>query len=290
VNNNNDNLLEDNWEARLIDYSMGTMAPGEAQEFERQLEECRVHVKLADQYTQVVGWMGAAVTPAEPPGGHKNRLMSRVSATPQAAPEERGPATQITGAAPEPIPFAPRTTTGPAMTAYSGKDAEGQPSSVTDLGEYRARRAGRSRLAWGGAAVAALALLVLAGWLSSILGRPYLPPGYRAIAVQNQPGGSASSAVLFYNLERREAYFQADGLQALDAQKVYEMWLLPKGGGDPVPAGIFNAGGEGRAGHEIQAPADMAQYAGVAVSLENAPGGKVVAGPILLMGQFSTTD
>lgn len=290
MNNNKDNLLEDNWEGRLIDYSMGTMSPGEAQEFERQLEECRVHVKLADHYMQVVGWMGAAATPAEPPGGHKSRLLSRVAATPQAAPEEHRTAALVAGAAAEPIPFAPRTTAGPAMTAYSGKDAQGVPSSVADLDEYRARRAGRSRVLWSGAAVAVLALLVLAGWLSSVLARPYLPEGYKAIAVQNQPGGSASSAVLFYNPGRRDAYFQADGLQVLDAQKVYEMWLLPKGGGDPIPAGIFNAGGGGKVWHEIQAPADMAQYAGVAVSLENAPGGKVVAGPILLMGQYSTTD
>jgi anti-sigma-K factor RskA len=96
--------------------------------------------------------------------------------------------------------------------------------------------------------------------------------------------------VLFYNPERRDAYFYAEGLQALDAQKVYEMWLLPKGGGDPVAAGIFNAGGGGTARHEIQAPAEMGQYAGVAVSLENAPGGKVVGGPILLMGQYSTSN
>jgi anti-sigma-K factor RskA len=216
--------------------------------------------------------------------------MSRVAATPQAAPGEQGIATLVAGAAAEPIPFVPRTTAATGMTAYSGKDVQGQPSPMTDLDEYRARRAGRSRVLWSGAAVAALVLLVLAGWLSSFLGRPYVPPGYRAIAVQNQPGGSASSAVLFYDPARRDAYFQADGLQALDAQKVYEMWLLPKGGGDPVPAGIFNAGGEGRAWHEIQAPADMAQYAGVAVSLENAPGGKVVGGPILLMGQYSTSD
>ncbi|HEY0072086.1 MAG TPA: anti-sigma factor [Chloroflexia bacterium] len=286
VNNNDDNMLEDNWEGRLIDYSMGTMSPADAQEFERQLNECRVHVKMADHYTQVVGWMGAAATPAEPPSGHKVRLMSRIAATPQ----EQGAAEPDADAVLEPLPFPPTLQTGPAMTAYSGTSERVEAAPVTNLEEYRARRAGRPRTLWIGAVAAVLALLVIAGWLSSFLGRPYLPTGYQVIAVQSQPGGPNTTAVLFYNPERRDAYFSADGLQVLDAQKVYEMWLLPKGGGNPIPAGIFNAGNSGSAWHEIQAPADMGQYAGVAVSLENAPGGTVVAGPILLVGQYDTTN
>jgi hypothetical protein len=135
-----------------------------------------------------------------------------------------------------------------------------------------------------------LALLVIAGWMSTFLGRPYVPEGYKVLAVQNQPGSTANSAVLIYNPERRDAYFYADGLQALSAEQVYEMWLLPKGGGNPVPAGIFNVGSGGTARHDIQAPKGMGDYAGVAVSLEKAPGGSVPGGPILLMGQYETQN
>lgn len=285
MNNNDDNLLEDTWEARLIDYSMGTMPPAEAQEFERQLNECRVHVKLADHYAQVVGWIGAAAAPAEPPGGHKSRLMSRLADTPQ----ERA-TTQLTGAPLTSPQFGPSLEMEPSMAAYQGTTQPSEPRPVARLDEYRARRSVGPRALWTGAAVAVLALLVLAGWLSSFLGRPYIPPGYRAIAVQSQPGAPESTAVLLYRADRRDAYFYADGLQALSADKVYEMWLLPKGGGNPVPAGIFNAGTGGAARHDIQAPADMGQYMGVAVSLEDAPGGTVVAGPILLMGEYDSNN
>ncbi len=286
MNSNENNLLEDNWEARLIDYSMGTMSQAEAQEFERQLNECRVHVKLADNYAQVVGWMGAAAAPAEPPGGHKSRLMSRLAATPQEhLAEQERPTPPL-----QPTPITAAASAVPTIATDAPAEEIDQGASPTSLDEYRTRRASRSRTLWLGAAVAVLALLVLAGWMSSFLGRVYIPPGYVAIAVQSQPGAPESSGVLFYNPERREAYFYANGLQSLSAEQVYEMWLLPKGGGDPVPAGIFNAGAGGTARHEIQAPTEMGQFAGVAVSLENAPGGKVPAGPILLVGQYDTNN
>lgn len=287
MNKNNDNLLEDNWEGRLIDYSMGAMSPADAQEFERQLNECRVQVKLADHYAQVVGWMGAAATPAEPPSGHKNRLMSRIATKQQATPQEQVAAQAVIT---QPIPLAPVLEAEPEMAPYAGTTEAPSSTPVTSLDEYRERRrVGRAPL-WIGAAVAVLALLVLAGWMSALLSRPYVPDGYKAIAVQSQPDAPQSSGVLFYNPDRPEAYFLANGLQALSADKVYEMWLLPKGGGNPIPAGIFNASTGGTARHEIQAPASMGQYEGVAVSLENAPGGTTVAGPIVLVGQYSPNN
>ncbi|MDQ5824688.1 MAG: anti-sigma factor [Chloroflexota bacterium] len=289
MNNSNDNTLEDNWESRLIEYSMGTMSPADAQAFEQQLNECRVHVKLADHYTQVVGWMGAAATPAEPPSGHKTRMMARLAATEQ----EQAPATTDARPSREPIPLH-AVGTGPNMTAYSGSSGpsgEAEPAPVTSLDEYRTKRASRPRALWIGSAAAMLALLVVAGWLSSVLGRPYVPDGTLTVAVQSQPGAPENSGgVLFYNPQSREAHFYANGLQALSADQVYEMWLLPKGGGNPVPAGIFNAGTSGAARHAIQAPAAMGDFAGVAVSVEKAPGGTVVGGPIILVAQYETQN
>src|SRR5207253_2764377 len=85
VNPEADNNLED-WEAKLAEYSLGVMEPGDAAEFERQLSECRVHVALAQQYTQVISALGYAAPPAEPPSGHRARFMSRLSATAQEIP------------------------------------------------------------------------------------------------------------------------------------------------------------------------------------------------------------
>lgn len=289
VNNTNDNTLEDNWESRLIEYSMGTMSPADAAEFEHQLNECRVHVKLADHYTQVVGWMGAAATPAEPPGGHKTRMMARLAATAQ----EQSPSASAATLSREPIPLHAEGTE-PSMTAYRGSggfSGAAEPAPVASLDEYRTKRASVPRAVWIGSAAAVLALLVVAGWLSAFLGTPYVPDGTRTVAVQTQPGApESSSGVLFYNPASREAHFYANGLQVWSADQVYEMWLLPKGGCNPVPAGIFNAGTSGTARHAIQAPTALGDYAGVAVSVEKAPGGSVVGGPIILVGQYETQN
>lgn len=290
MNTNDDNLLEDSWESRLIDYSMGAMESTDAAEFERQLNECRVHVKLADHYAQVVGWMGAAVTPTEPPVGHKNRLMSRLAATPQ---ETTAPTVaQADDIASEPLQT-PRTLTAvPHMAAYGGSTgAESEAAPVMQLDEYRARRAGGNRTLWIAAAAAVLALMVLAGWLSTFLARPYLPPGFTALLVKAQavPGYENSAAALIWNPNSREAYLYANNLQQLPADQVYEMWLL-QANGDPIPAGIFNAGSGGTARHEIQAPAALGRYAGVAVSVEKAPGGPAPGGPVIMVAQYGTPN
>src|SRR5438045_3625293 len=80
---NNSNVTPDEWEAQLIDYTLGVMEPAEAAAFEQGLEECRRHVRFAGEYEAVSGLLGAAVPAAEPPEGHKTRLMSRLQATPQ---------------------------------------------------------------------------------------------------------------------------------------------------------------------------------------------------------------
>ena len=288
MNTNDDNLLEDSWESRLIDYSMGAMNAADAAEFERQLNECRVHVKLADHYTQVVGWMGAAVTPAEPPTGHKNRLMSRLTSTPQ----EAAAVTPLVGSnvATEPVPLARTLAAEPPITAYDGTRGTEAEVIPVRLDEYRARRSVGNRTLWIASAAAVVALMVLAGWLSTFLSRPNISPGTEVIAVQAQavPGYENTSAVLLWNPNTREAYFYANGLQQLSADQVYEFWLL-QAGGNPVPAGIFNAGSGGTARHELHA-VDLATYAGVAVSVEKAPGGNAPAGPIIMVGQYGTPN
>ena len=80
-----DNNLEE-WEAKLAEYALGVMQPGDASEFERQLNECRTHVTLAQQYTQVVGVLGYAAASVEPPTGHKARFLSRLATTHQQTP------------------------------------------------------------------------------------------------------------------------------------------------------------------------------------------------------------
>src|SRR5205823_285819 len=100
---------------QLIDYSLGVMEPGDADGFASSLAECREHVYLARQYEQAVSWLGAAVPSAEPPEGHKNRLMSRLTSTPQSS----ASATSALTTAP-PRPIAPVGVAAPVSAEREG--------------------------------------------------------------------------------------------------------------------------------------------------------------------------
>ena len=53
--------------------------------------------------------------------------------------------------------------------------------------------------------------------------------------------------------------------------KIYEMWVIPKGG-KPVPAGLFQSGKSGDAIHVLPGPVNVATTGAIAVTLESAAG------------------
>jgi anti-sigma-K factor RskA len=63
----------------------------------------------------------------------------------------------------------------------------------------------------------------------------------------------------------------AANLPAPPQGKVYEMWIIPKGG-KPAPAGLFSSNSSGSALHLYNAPARLAETDTIAVTLEVAAG------------------
>ena len=59
----------------------------------------------------------------------------------------------------------------------------------------------------------------------------------------------------------------ASNLPPAPAGKIYEMWLLPKGG-KPQPAGLFQSENDGTAMHVQPGAVDVQTLAAVAVTLE----------------------
>jgi anti-sigma-K factor RskA len=277
---------EDDWQAQLTDYVFGAMAPADAAEFERKLEECRTHVALAREYSEVVGILGASVPPAEPPAGHKSRLMARIAVTPQERP------TSVTSVGDVAVLGSDATPIRPAPAPPQPAPTSG--ATVTDLAAYRERRRSTPVLPIFAAAAAAVILLVgLWGWslqqrLNETQANLNIPPGYVAFPVQGEGPQPNASAVVFFNPETNQASLLANDLQPLPAGKVYELWLLPPGFPDekPVAAGIFRVDGRGQAQHKADAPSRLRDYAGVAVTVEDDPGVEVPAGPIVLVGNY----
>jgi anti-sigma-K factor RskA len=67
--------------------------------------------------------------------------------------------------------------------------------------------------------------------------------------------------------------FIASNLQRTAADKIYEMWIIPKGA-NPVPAGLFQPQDDGSAMHVRPGMIGLASTAAVAVTVENQAGGR----------------
>lgn len=84
---------------------------------------------------------------------------------------------------------------------------------------------------------------------------------------------------VFLNRERGVLLF-AGNLPAMPAGKIFEMWFVPKGGGSPIPAGLFRAE-NGQGVHFQRGAIDPATIAAIAVTLEPETGSTAPTLPIL---------
>jgi anti-sigma-K factor RskA len=73
----------------------------------------------------------------------------------------------------------------------------------------------------------------------------------------------------------------ASNLPRIPADKIYEMWIIPKGA-NPVPAGLFQSE-DGKAMHIQPGTVDVASTAAVAVTVENQGGaGQPTTQPLIV--------
>ena len=286
------NFAPEDWEELYIQYSLGSLEPDERARFEESLAECRNREQIAATYSQMLGLLGTVAATAEPPLGHKSRLMARVAATPQATPGLDDTAR------PHPL-FLPQN--GPAAPVDRQKVRE-----VPALSRPRGLGA---RLLSG--AVAAALVVLLGGWLlltmsgeierqsnriaevegrlEAVQGQVNIPPGYRAIALAPTSEYTGVSALVLYKPGASEAWLVADGLYALPDDLIYELWLMqPAGRGQSEVGGVFSATQDGTAVHRTETQKTIADYAGFAVSIERKPGVPVREGPVVMVGRFET--
>jgi anti-sigma-K factor RskA len=100
-----------------------------------------------------------------------------------------------------------------------------------------------------------------------------------AAGAKPQPGAKA-----VYSPQQHSLVLLAGNLNPLPANKVYELWLLPASGAQPVPAGTFQPDASGGATLVLSQFADGAMAKGFAVTIENQPGASVPTMPIILVG------
>lgn len=94
----------------------------------------------------------------------------------------------------------------------------------------------------------------------------------------------APTARAVYLASRGTLILEASNLKPLDAEKTYELWLIPANGKAPIPAGLFRPDAAGSASVVLpQIPAGIAAKA-FGVTVEKAGGSATPTLPIVLAG------
>jgi anti-sigma-K factor RskA len=88
-----------------------------------------------------------------------------------------------------------------------------------------------------------------------------------------------------YSASSGRLVFTATYMQAPPAGKAYQLWVLPAGGGAPIPAGVFTPDLQGNAAVVFPEIPVNVQAAGFGVTVEDAAGAKTPTPPIILSGQ-----
>jgi len=139
------------------------------------------------------------------------------------------------------------------------------------LGRRPARRAWMGRLLLPAAAVMAMVVAgmsIVVGNLNRRLDAVVAATDVAAVAAADDmqaweaPLPDGGTARVMYSPSRGEGWFLADGLPAVESDRIYELWVIDEGG--PTPAGLFDTA-EGRVAHAFTGDVDEAQAIGVTV-------------------------
>lgn len=87
-----------------------------------------------------------------------------------------------------------------------------------------------------------------------------------------------------YSSRQHSLVLLADHLNPLPAHKIYELWLLPANGSQPLAAGTFRPNERGSAALVLSQLGDGVAAKGFAVTVENEPGSATPTMPIVLSG------
>jgi anti-sigma-K factor RskA len=103
---------------------------------------------------------------------------------------------------------------------------------------------------------------------------------YERAPLTKAPQGHA-----IYSANAGKLVFTASNMPAPAPGKAYELWVLPAGGGAPIPAGVFTPDLRGNAAIVFPEIPVNVQAAGFGVTIEDAAGSKTPTLPIVLSGQ-----
>lgn len=251
-------------------YALGALEPAErraVQEHLRSCEECRTRLREEQALVQL---LPRTVNEVQPSRETKLKLFARVDAdlATQGA-QVQAPETKVE----RQVAQAPR---GPISQAPAPGPA---------------RRSWVRQPVWALAGLAALVLVVLAGWLAL---QNNVSPEQRAIAgILNDPAvqmvalagtkdAPGAQAEMYMVPGHSQAVLKVSGLAPLAADKGYEFWFFK--GQDPQPSAVFTVSGSGAATVLVKAQERVENYNAWGVTIEPRAGVAKPTGPVVLLG------
>jgi anti-sigma-K factor RskA len=273
----------DEFAASAAAYALDALDIGERRQFEAHLETCAECRADVTEYRRVTAGLGVSIDPVAPPESLKARTLARAMA-PSAA-----------GALPPGVHLRDRRSyvsagwlaaaAGVMIAAAAGIYAWSLRAQLDALRTMEA-------LASSQVTTLRTELAAVRGdsqRLARTVGVLTAPDVVR-VDLAGTAGASAASGRAFFS-PSRGLLFNADGLPALQAGRIYQLWMvLPNRA--PVSAGLLGVGVGGSGTILAVLPADLAVPKGTAVTVaitnEPAAGSPGPTTPILLAGSTKT--
>ncbi len=104
------------------------------------------------------------------------------------------------------------------------------------------------------------------------------------ILLTEAAGRPAPSARAVYLPAHGSLVLEASNLKPIDAGKTYELWIIPKNGGEPIPAGLFRPDATGSASVILPTIPSGVEAKAFGVTIEDAKGASTPTLPIVLAG------
>ncbi len=231
----------------VIDYLNGTLSKEEQLEFEQHLKTCAD----CQEIIEMTGDLPYLADPVEPPAGMKARILSNVF-------EEEKEQEKPVELNREPVPLAAKKTL-------------------------------KKKNRWP--------VLIAAALFVSLLGNGYAllklseqpetndEMAFQSIDLQpNEVFGGTAKAAIIREEESLELVVQAEQLEALEGEQVYQIWLLKEG--KPIPAGAFTPSEEGKGNAYYSLEDNTEDWDTIAITLEPQAGNETPKGEIVLSSEI----
>ncbi|SFL89531.1 anti-sigma factor [Salibacterium qingdaonense] len=263
--------MENNTCHHLIDYINDRLTEEEKQAFEQHLQECETCREELQELEEAAGGISFHVKQVDPPDGLKGRVLGHVLEEEQKEEPARVTAkktwsrTKTVGTA-----LAAGLLLSLGMNIYTTSQLQNLSSENQELEqELSDTRTALSDLQEEESGTSP-------GAQESIQTAAFLP---------SDEGQSVGTAALVRQNDSAELLVQAQNLEALTNEEVYQVWLFEDG--TPVPAGSFTTDEAGVGGVLYKLENRQRDWDAVAVSKEPQPGNEQPQGEVVMQAEWS---